>query len=153
MLANMTDITDHAEIGAHRSWGHAMLRGFLMRCPACGEGAMFSRFLKVADTCPHCREELHHHRADDAPPYFTVFIVGHIVIPLVLVIEKIWHPDMFWFVSATLIVTLMLTAFLMPRVKGAVVAMQWALRMHGFDYAARGEPADWNLDKDPAPRA
>lgn len=130
-----------------------MLHGFLMRCPACGEGRMFARFLKVADTCPHCHEELHHHRADDAPPYFTVFIVGHIVIPLVLVIEKIWHPDMIWFISATLLVTLMLTVFLMPRVKGAVVAMQWAMRMHGFDYAARGKTADATLDKDPSTRA
>lgn len=130
-----------------------MARGFLMRCPACGEASMFSRFLKVADTCPHCHEELHHHRADDAPPYFTIFIVGHIVIPLVLVIEKIWHPNMFWFVGATAIVTLLLTALLMPRVKGAVVAMQWALKMHGFDYAARGTSADGPLDKDPAPPA
>jgi len=130
-----------------------MLRGFLMRCPACGEGAMFARFLKVADNCPHCREELHHHRADDAPPYFTVFIVGHIVIPLVLVIEKIWHPDMVWFIGATVVVTLALTAFLMPRVKGAVVAMQWAMRMHGFDYAARDDSAVAALDKAPAPPA
>lgn len=127
-----------------------MLRGFLMRCPACGEGSMFSQFLKVADTCPHCHEELHHHRADDAPPYFTIFIVGHIVIPLVLVIEKIWHPDMVWFIGATLIVTLLLTGFLMPRVKGAVVAMQWAMRMHGFDYAARDQSIEAALDKDPA---
>jgi len=149
----MTDILDHVPFATARTWNHAMLRGFLMRCPACGEGGMFARFMKVADTCPHCHEELHHHRADDAPPYFTVFIVGHIMIPLVLVIEKIWHPNMVWFVSATLIVTLMLTGFLMPRVKGAVVAMQWALRMHGFDYATRDKTADWTLDKNHEPPA
>ena len=130
-----------------------MLRGFSMRCPACGNGAMFARFLKVADICPHCHEELHHHRADDAPPYFTIFIVGHIVIPLVLVIEKIWHPDMLWFVSATVLVTLLLTVFLMPRVKGAVVAMQWAMRMHGFEFAAQGKPVDSTLDKAPDARS
>jgi uncharacterized protein (DUF983 family) len=130
-----------------------MLRGFTMRCPACGDGAMFARFLKVADKCPHCHEELHHQRADDAPPYFTIFIVGHIVIPLVLVIEKIWHPDMLWFVSATVLVTLLLTVFLMPRVKGAVVAMQWAMRMHGFEFAAQGKPVDSTLDKAPDPRS
>ncbi|MBL8906560.1 MAG: DUF983 domain-containing protein [Rhizobiales bacterium] len=149
----MTDVFTHVPLGVDRSWGHAMLRGFRMRCPACGQGSMFARILKVADSCPHCHEELHHHRADDAPPYFTIFIVGHIVIPLVLVIEKIWHPNMLWFVGATAIVTLALTAALMPRVKGAVVAMQWALRMHGFDYAARGNPAAGALDKDPAPPA
>ena len=148
----MTDILDHAPVGNDRSWSHAMLRGFSMRCPACGEGNMFARYLKVADTCPYCYEELHHHRADDAPPYFTLFIVGHIVIPLVLVIEKIWHPNLVWFVSATLIITLMLTIFLMPRVKGAVVAMQWGLRMHGFDYAAREKPVDGTLDNAPEPR-
>ena len=67
---------------------------------------MFAKFLKVADTCPHCGEELHHHRADDAPPYFTIFIVGHIVIPLVLVTEKLWHPNLFVHASLWLIVTL-----------------------------------------------
>jgi uncharacterized protein (DUF983 family) len=149
----MTDVLTHAPLGDERSWSHAMMRGFLMRCPACGEGGMFSQFLKVADTCPHCHEELHHHRADDAPPYFTIFIVGHIVIPLVLVVEKLWHPNMVWHISAAVIVTLMLTVFLMPRVKGAVVAMQWALRMHGFDYAAQGKPVDGTLDKNPDARA
>ena len=130
-----------------------MLRGFSMRCPACGNGAMFARFLKVADKCPHCHEELHHHRADDAPPYFTIFIVGHIVIPLVLVTEKIWHPNLFVHASTWLIVTLALTLFLMPRVKGAVVAAQWALKMHGFDYAARGDAELPMLDKGPTARA
>lgn len=149
----MTDLPHPAAIGNDRSLTHALLRGGIMRCPACGEGAMFARFLKVADNCSHCHEELHHQRADDAPPYFTVFIVGHIVIPLVLVIEQIWQPNMVWFVGATLIVTLMLTAFLMPRVKGAVVAMQWAMRMHGFDYAARSQPAEAALDKAPGARS
>ena len=46
---------------------------------------MFRAFLKVADHCPACGEALHHHRADDAPAYFVILIVGHIVVPLVLV--------------------------------------------------------------------
>ena len=75
-----------------RSWKQAMWRGFTCSCPACGKGRMFGKYLKVADTCPSCGEELHHHRADDAPPYFTMMIVGHVVVPLVLVVEKIWHP-------------------------------------------------------------
>lgn len=62
----------------------SMLRGALLKCPACGVGAMFWRYLKVAESCPHCGEELHHHRADDAPAYFTIVIVGHIVVSLVL---------------------------------------------------------------------
>ena len=116
-----------------------MWRGARLACPHCGEGRMFTSFLKVADACGHCGEELHHQRADDAPPYFTMFIVGHIVVPLVLVVEKLWAPPLvFHFVLWTL-VTLALTFALMPAVKGAIVGLQWALRMHGFDYAARRE--------------
>ena len=120
-----------------RSWKQAMWRGFTCSCPACGKGRMFGKYLKVADSCNVCGEELHHHRADDAPPYFTMFIVGHIVIPLVLVVERLWHPDLPIHFLLWTAVTLGLTFALMPAVKGAVVGLQWALRMHGFDYAAR----------------
>lgn len=120
-----------------RSWKQAMWRGFTCACPACGKGHMFGKYLKVADNCDVCGEELHHHRADDAPPYFTMFIVGHIVIPLVLVVERLWHPDVSIHFMLWTAVTLALTFALMPAVKGAIVGLQWALRMHGFDYAAR----------------
>ena len=66
----------------------AMARGFAQRCPKCGKGALFHSYLKVADTCPACGEELHHQRADDAPPYFTIMIVGHFVVGGVLSMEK-----------------------------------------------------------------
>lgn len=81
---------------------------------------------------PFCGEELYHQRADDAPPYFTIFIVGHIVVPLVLIVEKIWHPDMWVHMVIWAPLILGLTLFLMPRVKAAVIGLQWALRMHGF---------------------
>jgi uncharacterized protein (DUF983 family) len=124
-----------------RSWQQAMWRGFTCACPSCGKGHMFARFLKVADSCDVCGEELHHQRADDAPPYFTMFIVGHIVIPLVLVVEKLWAPALPVHFVLWTVVTLALTFALMPAVKGAVVGLQWALRMHGFDYAAEARQA------------
>ena len=122
-----------------RSWKLAMWRGLRGTCPNCGIGHLFRNFLKVADTCNHCGEELHHHRADDAPPYFTMFIVGHIVVPLVLVVEKLWAPPLAVHFVMWTIVTLSLTFALMPAVKGAIVGLQWALQMHGFEYAARRE--------------
>jgi uncharacterized protein (DUF983 family) len=113
----------------------AMFRGFRHRCPNCGKGALFSSFMKVAPVCPHCGEELHHQRADDAPPYFTIMIVGHIIIPLVLIVERVWRPDLWIHFSLWLPITLVLTLALMPAVKGAIVGLQWALRMHGFNGA------------------
>ncbi len=122
-----------------RSWKQAMWRGFTCSCPACGKGRLFGKYLKVADTCSACGEELHHHQADDAPPYFTMMIVGHIVVPLVLVVEKIWHPDVSVHFMLWTAVVLSMTFALMPAVKGAIVGLQWANRMHGFDPAHRFE--------------
>ena len=104
---------------------------------------MFNKFMKIADRCTSCGEELHHQRADDAPPYFTVFIAGHIVVPLVLIVEKTWHPELWVHAALWLPLTFGLTLLLMPRVKGAIVGLQWALRMHGFGLSA---PAGDGLD-------
>lgn len=111
----------------------AIWRGFLGHCPACGKGAMFRAYLKVNDRCPVCHEELHHHRADDAPPYVTMFVVGHIVVACVLAAEALMSDVPFW-LEAVLWCTLtaVLSLLLLPRVKGAFVALQWSLRMHGF---------------------
>jgi uncharacterized protein (DUF983 family) len=117
-----------------RSWKQAMTRGFLCRCPSCGQGRLFRTYLKTVDTCAHCGEDLHHQRADDAPPYFTMMIVAHLVIPAMVIIERIWQPAIWLQLSFWLPATLILTLALLPTVKGAIVGLQWALRMHGFGF-------------------
>jgi uncharacterized protein (DUF983 family) len=111
----------------------SMLRGAQLRCPACGAGPMFRRYLKVADHCPNCGEALHHHRADDAPPYFTIVIVGHIVVGLVLSLEMAYRPPLWVHAAIWVPLTFLLCLAILPVIKGALVALQWALRMHGFD--------------------
>ncbi|MCC7250390.1 DUF983 domain-containing protein [Hyphomicrobium sp.] len=115
----------------------AMLRGWRQRCPACGKGALYRKYLKVAETCPACGEELHHQRADDAPPYFTMVIVGHVVVGGVLMLEKAVAPPSWVHMVLWLPLTVIMSLVLLPRVKGALVGLQWALRMHGF-----GDDAD-----------
>ncbi len=111
----------------------SMWRGAMLKFPASGVGAMFRRYLKVSDSCPRCREELHHHRADDAPAYFTIAIVGHIVVSLVLAVEMAYRPELWVHAALWLPLTLILTLLCLPSVKGALVGLQWGLRMHGFD--------------------
>ena len=118
-----------------------MLRGFAERCPSCGKGELFGRFLKVRDACPACAEVLHHHRADDAPAYFTILIVGHIVVGGVLALERGLSPPTWVHLAIWLPLTLIATLLLLPRVKGALVGLQWALYMHGFDPAHVQEPS------------
>jgi uncharacterized protein (DUF983 family) len=114
----------------------ALHRGFALRCPRCGRGTLFRSYLKVSDACPSCGEELHHHRADDAPPYFTILIVGHVVVGGVLALERAVAPPGWVQAALWLPLTLILTLLLLSRVKGALIGLQWALYMHGFEAAA-----------------
>lgn len=110
----------------------AMRRGFAGHCPACGDGRIFGKFLKVNPTCSACGEELHHQRADDLPPYVVITIVAHIVGTGILLAET-WYT---WPVWTHMVLWPLMTIFLgfvlMQPVKGAVVGLQWAHRMHGF---------------------
>jgi len=111
----------------------SMLRGALCRCPACGHGALFDGYLTVRPECPACGEALHHHRADDAPPYFTILIVGHIIVSLVLTVEIAFRPPIWVHMSLWVPLTILSSLALLRPIKGAVVGLQWALYMHGFD--------------------
>jgi uncharacterized protein (DUF983 family) len=103
------------------------------RCPACRAGRLFAKFLKVSDRCAACGEELHHHQADDFPAYLVIVIVGHIVVPLVLLVETRFAPA-YWVHAAIWVpLTLVLAVGLLQPVKGAIVALQWRLGMHGFE--------------------
>jgi uncharacterized protein (DUF983 family) len=129
----------------HRPVLPAMLRGFSGACPACGKRDLFRAFLKVSDHCPHCEEALHHHRADDAPAYFVIVIVGHLVVPLALSLELALSPAYWVHILLWGPLTVGLALALLPAVKGAIVALQWANYMHGFD------PDDPEREELPAP--
>jgi uncharacterized protein (DUF983 family) len=111
----------------------AMKRGFRGRCPRCGEGKLFRAFLKTADSCSVCGQDFTPHRADDLPAYLVIVIVGHIVVPLALMIETNYSPPVALQLAIYLPLTFIASLALLQPVKGAVVGMQWALQMHGFD--------------------
>ncbi len=115
----------------------ALRRGFMGRCPNCGEGKLFRSYLKVADACPVCGEDLYHHRADDAPAYFTILVVGHLVGASMLVVEEANDMLPIWIhMTVWPLLTLALSLALLPRFKGALIGYQWALEMHGFEGSA-----------------
>ena len=118
---------------APRNWLQATRRGARCRCPNCGEGRLFGRFLKVSPACAACGERLDGHRADDMPPYVTMMIVGHIVVGLNLALEQATEWPLWWHMALWPSLALVLTLAIMQPVKGALVGYQWALRLHGFD--------------------
>lgn len=111
----------------------ALRHGFRGRCPFCGQGKMFHAFLKVDNRCSVCEQDFTPHRADDLPAYLVIVIVGHIIVPLVLSIETNYSPPLALQLAIYLPGTLIASLLLLQPLKGAVVALQWAFRMHGFD--------------------
>ena len=115
-----------------RQTGPALLKGWRRRCPNCGTGPLLSGYLKVRDRCPVCREELHHHRADDGPAYLTILIVGHLMAPLIIWAFTTYRPEPMVLATTFTVGCVALSLYLLPRLKGAIVGLQWAKRMHGF---------------------
>jgi len=127
-----TDETAAAVALPHRNAWASLTRGFTGRCPHCGEGKLFRAFLKVTDRCEACDEDFSHQRADDFPAYLVILIVGHILVPIALFVETEFSPSYPVQLAVWLPLALVLSLALLQPVKGAIVGLQWALRMHGF---------------------
>lgn len=121
-----------APLETERPFWPSIILGLKGKCPACGEGTILKGYLRVSDHCPHCNEALYHQRADDGPAYLTLIITGHILAPVMLMMYRNWDPNP---LVAMLVLSVGFTAislYLLPKLKGAFVALQWAKRMHGF---------------------
>lgn len=108
------------------------MSGLRCKCPACGKGKIFKSFLKVNHACPNCGEELHHHRADDLPAYYVVMIVGHIVVLSATAVEVAYSPSYWVHAALWLPLTVGMALGLLQPIKGAAIAVQWHIGMHGF---------------------
>ena len=116
---------------ARTSIGSVLSRGFRRRCPNCGAGQLFRSYLKQVEHCKTCSTEFGHIRADDIPAYFTVLLVGHIIVPLAVMLEQLYHPSQWVHFAIWLPLTLVLTFGLLPCIKGASVGVMWKLRISG----------------------
>lgn len=112
-----------------------MARGFVGRCPSCGQGALFWRYLKVNPRCPACGHDLDRYPSDDGPAYFTILIAGHLVVVPLLLFPVIWQSPLIYVLPGTLIPLAALILLLLPRVKGAVIGLLYALKVTRADGA------------------
>ncbi len=110
----------------------AMWRGLKRKCPNCGQGSLFAGYLKTADSCSHCGQDFTAHRADDGPAYLTILVVGHIIGFAMHFIWSAYRPDPLTMALVLTAGSVALSLWLLPRLKGMIIAIQWAKRMHGF---------------------
>ncbi len=115
-----------------RNTKQAVLRGFMLKCPSCGVGKTLHKYLKVKDKCSHCSLDLRHASVDDGPAYFTLMLVVAIIFPLFAVIYANYDPSPFTVAFSLMGVAACLALWLLPRVKGMFIGLQWAARLNGF---------------------
>ncbi|MBI1200206.1 MAG: DUF983 domain-containing protein [Phenylobacterium sp.] len=120
--------------------GRSIRRGLSFRCPACGQGSLFGRYLKVEPQCAHCGHELAQYPADDGPAYLTILLIGHFVVAPLLFIPIVWEASPLYTLPILLSSLLGVTLALLPRVKGGWIGVMYAFQVTGRD--ARLHTAD-----------
>ena len=104
-------------------------RGLLHRCPNCGDGRLYVRYLKVDPECEACGHDLADYPADDGPAYFTILIIGHLFVAPLLLFPFIWKAPVGLVLPLTVLPLAALTLALLPRVKSAVIGALWAIKL------------------------
>ncbi|MBB3539375.1 MULTISPECIES: DUF983 domain-containing protein [unclassified Rhizobium] len=115
-----------------RPLGRSIKRGMLNTCPNCGSGKLFKSFLKPVDNCAACGEAMYHHRADDLPPYLAIVIIGHLIIGGYMATDLVWPMPLWLTFTIWAPITVLAALLVIQPIKGGVIGLQWAQRMHGF---------------------
>jgi len=111
----------------------AILRALRGRCPNCGQGRLLHHYLKVVEHCSVCGEAYGHLRADDAAPWMTILITGHIVVPMALMVESRFDPPLWLQMSVWPAAIVAVALALLPRCKGVVLALLWSMKAEGSE--------------------
>ena len=131
---------------ADRQFSFSVLwRGIQKRCPKCGVGAVLTGYLKPASSCSHCGEDLSHISADDGPAWLTLLIVGHAIVPLMLVLGRDNAISAWFSITGLMLITLVGVYFILPRAKGAFIALIWITGATGQDMFANDQESQDDL--------
>jgi uncharacterized protein (DUF983 family) len=118
----------------------SIFRGAKGQCPACGQGKLFWKYLKVSGRCEACDEDLARYPADDGPAYLTILVVGHLVVAPLLFFPIVWRANPAYTLPLILIPLAAVTLALLPRIKGGWIGLMYALGVK--DAHARLHTAD-----------
>ncbi|HEY8614770.1 DUF983 domain-containing protein [Phenylobacterium sp.] len=122
--------------------GPSVSRGLKHRCPACGKGALFRKYLKVAERCEVCDLDLQRYPADDGPAYLTILLVGHLIVAPLFFFPIVWESPAYLSLPILLGSLSVITLMALPRIKGGWIGLMYAIgvtdreaRLHTADVA------------------
>lgn len=115
------------DIKAH-SAGETIGFGIRGRCPRCGVGRLFTRYLKITERCDVCGLGFAGHDVGDGPVVPAILVIGGLVVGLAWMVEVNFQPSLWVHAVLWGPLTLALSLGMLPILKGISVAMQYRLR-------------------------
>lgn len=104
---------------------HLLKLGMQKKCPNCGNSHLFDGYLTVRSKCNTCGLDFEKIRSDDIPAYFTIAIVGHLLLPLIYWAEVSYHFSIWAHFAIWFPITIASTLALLPSIKGVAMGLVW----------------------------
>jgi uncharacterized protein (DUF983 family) len=130
------------QIDLPAGWLPALVRGAKGQCPRCGAASLFRAWLKPVDACPHCRQDWSVQQADDFPAYIGIFVVGHLLAPVVIAMIGTFAMSAWATLAIILPLAVVLLLVTLQPTKGAVIGFLWWLGIGAFRPERRAAPPE-----------
>ena len=102
--------------------------GFKGRCPRCGEGRLFAKYLKIAPSCTACGLDLSKEDSGDGAIPFIILVTGFVGVGLGIWLQFTFDPPVWVQIVVTFPVIIALTLGMMQPLKGLLIALQYVHR-------------------------
>ena len=101
-------------------------KGFIRRCPKCGNGHIFDGYISLREECPECHESFRNIRTDDAAPWATVLFVGHFAGWLIAgLVNSDFTSNQLTLIAVAFVIAG--SALTLPVMKGIFVNLSWRM--------------------------
>lgn len=99
--------------------------GFACKCPRCGQGALYQKFLSLRDRCPSCDLDYAQADAGDGPAVFVIFIVGFLAVTIAITARFVWYWSIPAAFGISAVFTIIATIALLRPLKAVLIALQF----------------------------
>lgn len=109
-----------------RAAGPAIWRGFRCRCPNCGEGRLFRRYIEQVAHCAACKEPLAQYNVGLLLPLIVIMVVIFIIAFVMLALEINGWGNPLIYLVVLVPLSVLIPLLILPPAKGAIIGLFWA---------------------------
>ncbi len=111
--------------------------GMGCKCPRCGQGRLFERYLTLAASCEACQLDYSKADSGDGPAVFLIFIVGFVSIVTVFVLRFGLDTPAWFALGAAIILASAMILLSLRLLKALTYALQFAHQAQEAEFEKR----------------